>query len=53
MACQKEDIAASAKMSAQFEEYAIRDVDSTQAIALKLAPLVHGRRVIASVSWHY
>ena len=23
-----------------FEEYAIRDVDSTQAIALKLAPLV-------------
>ena len=36
----KEDIAASAKKSAQFEEYAIRDVDSTQAIALKLAPLV-------------
>ena len=36
----KKDIAASAKKSAQFEEYAIRDVDSTQAIALKLAPLV-------------
>jgi hypothetical protein len=36
----KEAIAASAKISAQFEEYAIRDVDSTQAIALKLAPLV-------------
>jgi len=36
----KEAIAKSESTAALFEEYAIRDVDSTQAIALKLAPLV-------------
>jgi len=36
----KAQIAAAATKAAQFEEYAKRDVQSTQAIALKLAPLV-------------